>query len=138
MRRRGDRPQYSGEVQLVSAVEGNRVKDRDGQIHSMTLSKPVPADSKSTTINVRLSGSVQTEERKREEFKQYAESLKTLLVANGAMFTGVASSELYKLEPQFKKALGNMKFGQFVELFSDVFKMQTTSAGGTSKLMLKR
>ena len=138
VRRRGDRPQYSGQVQLVSAVEGNRVKDRDGQIHSMTLSKPVPADSKSTTINVRLSGSAQTEERKREELKPYAESLKTLLVANGAMFTGVASSELYKLEPQFKKALGNMKFGQFVALFSDVFKMQTTSAGGTSKVMLKR
>ena len=114
------------------------MKDRDGRIHSMTLSKPVPADSKSTTINVRLAGNTQTEQRQREQLKQYAESLKTLLVANGAMFTGVASSELYKLEPQFKKALGNMKFGKFVELFSDVFKMQTTSAGGTSKVMLKR
>ena len=68
----------------------------------------------------------------------YAESLKTLLVANGAMFAGATSSELYKLEPQFKQALGNMKFGQSVALFSDVFKMQTTSAGGTSKVMLKR
>ena len=69
----------------------------------MTLSKPVPADSKSTRINVRLAGSTQTEQRQREQLKPYAESLKTLLVGNGAMFTGVASSELYKLEPQFKK-----------------------------------
>ena len=99
----GGRPQYSGQVQLVSAVEGNKVKDRYGQIHNMILSNPVPTDNKSTTINVRLAGSTQTEQRQREQLKPYAESLKTLLVANGAMFTGVASSELYKLEQQFKK-----------------------------------
>ena len=63
IRRRGDRPQYSGQVSLVSAVEGNRVKDSSGNAHSMTLTKPVPADSKSTTINVRLHGSSQTEDR---------------------------------------------------------------------------
>ena len=68
-RRRGDRPQYSGQVSLVSAVEGNRVKDSSGNVHSMTLTKPVAASSQSTAINVRLYGSSKTEERKREEFK---------------------------------------------------------------------
>ena len=64
--------------------------------------------------------------------------MKALLVENGAMFTSGAVIEMYKREPQFKKELGKMKFGQFVALFSDVFKMQTTSAGGTSKVILKR
>ena len=69
IRRRGDRPQYSGSVSLVAAVEGNRVKDTSGSVHSMTLTKPVAASSQSTAINVRLYGSSKTEERKREEFK---------------------------------------------------------------------
>ena len=65
IRRRGDRPQYSGEVRLVSAVEGNRVKDSTGQTHSMTVAKPVSEQSASTAINVRLVGSTQTEQRKK-------------------------------------------------------------------------
>ena len=69
IRRRGDRPQYSGSVSLVAAVEGNRVKDDKGNVHSMTLTKPVPQNSKSTDIKVRLYGSSQTEDRKREQFK---------------------------------------------------------------------
>ena len=63
IRRRGDRPQYSGQVQLVSAIEGNRVKDSSGATHSMTLTKPVARDSQSTDIRVRLYGSTQTEDR---------------------------------------------------------------------------
>ena len=69
IRRRGDRPQYSGSVSLVAAVEGNRVKDTSGSVHSMTLTKPVAASSQSTAIGVRLYGSSKTEERKREVFK---------------------------------------------------------------------
>ena len=42
IRRRGDRPQYSGSVKLVSATEANRVKDDKGHVHSMTVTKPVP------------------------------------------------------------------------------------------------
>ena len=103
IRRRGDRPQYSGQVSFVSAVEGNRVKDSSGNVHCMTLTKPVPADSKSTTINVRLHGSSQTEDRKREEFKKYARALETLLAERGAMYTSTAVTELQKLEPQFKQ-----------------------------------
>ena len=60
IRRRGDRPQYSGNVKLVDAVEGNRVKDGSGQTHSMTLTKPVPQGSENTDIRVRLAGSTQT------------------------------------------------------------------------------
>ena len=54
VRRRGDRPQYSGEVHLVSAVEGHRVKDASGNVHPLTLAKPVPRDSKGAAIDVRF------------------------------------------------------------------------------------
>ena len=138
IRRRGDRPQYSGSVSLVAAVEGNRVKDDKGHVHSMTLTKPVSQDSESTDIKVRLYGSSQTEDRKREQFKQFAQTLKALLVENGAMFTSGVVIEMYKREPQFKKELGKMKFGAFLALFPEMFKLQTASSGGTSKVMLNR
>ena len=122
----------------MSAVEGNRVKDSSGNVHSMTLTKPVPTDSQSTTINVRLQGSSQTEDRKREEFKKYARALETLLAERGAMYTSTAVTELQKLEPQFKQDLGKMRFGAFLDIFPDLFKLQTSSAGGASKVLLKR
>ena len=122
IRRRGDRPQYSGSVSLVAAVEGNRVKDDKGHVHSMTLTKPVPQDSESTDVKVRMYGASQTEDRKREQFKQFAQTLKALLVENGAMFTSGAVIEMYKREPQFKKELGNMKFGAFLGLFQKCSK----------------
>lgn len=135
MVKRGDRPQYSGSVSLVAAVEGNRVKDSSGKVHNMTTTKPVPSDSESTTIKVRLQGSSQTEDRMRAEFKQYAQTLKTILVENGTMYTSVAMAELVKREPNFKNKI---KFGAFVKLFPDMFTMQTAAAGGASKVMLKR
>ena len=135
MVKRGDRPQYSGSVSLVAAVEGNRVKDSSGKVHNMTTTKPVPSDSESTTIKVRLQGSSQTEDRMRGEFKQYAQTLKTILVENGTMYTSVAMAELVKREPNFKNKI---KFGAFVKLFPDMFTMQTSAAGGASKVMLKR
>ena len=133
--RRGDRPQYSGSVSLVAAVEGNRVKDSSGKVHSMTITKPVPTDSESTTIKVRLQGSSQTEDRKRDEFKQYAQALNTILIENGTMYTSVAVAELVKREPDFKNKI---KLGAFVKLFPDLFTMQTAAVGGASKVMLKR
>ena len=104
-------------MNLVSATEGNRVKDDKGNVHSMTLTKPVPQNSKSTDIKVRLYGSTQTEDRKREQFKQCAETLKTLLMESGAMFTSVATTALYTREPDFKKRVGRDEvwriFGSF-------------------------
>ena len=79
IRRRGGRPQYNGEVKLVSVVEGNRVKDASGNVHSLTLAKPVPRETDSTTINVRLAGSEQTEIRKRDLMMKHAKALKTIL-----------------------------------------------------------
>ena len=138
IRRRGDRPQYSGSVSVVAAVEGNRVKETSGNVHSMTLTKPVPADSQSTTSNVRLQGSSQTEDRNREEFKKYARALATLLTEHGAMYTSTAVAELLKLQPQFKKDLGKMRSGALLKIFPDLFKLQTSSAGGAPKVLLKR
>ena len=108
-----DRPQYSGSVNLVSATEGNRVKDDKANVHSMTLTKPVPQNSKSTDIKVRLYGSSQTEDRKREQFKQFAQTLKTLLMENGAMFASTATTELYKREPNFKKSWAKWNLAHF-------------------------
>ena len=99
IRRRGDRPQYSGSVNLASATEGNRVKDDKGNVHSMTLTTPVPQNSKSTDIKVRLYGNTQTGDRKREQLKQCSQTLKTLLIENGAMCTPTSTTELYKQEP---------------------------------------
>ena len=103
VRRRGDRPQFSGEVRLVSAVEGNRVRDSTGNTHSMTLAKPVPESSASTAINVRLVGSTQTEERKKDQFKKYADALRRILAAEGSIFTSRAVAELMKKSPTTKK-----------------------------------
>ena len=116
-------------------MEGNRVKDSSGKVHSMTITKPVPADSESTTINVRLQGSSQTEDRKRDELGQYAQALDTILIENGTMYTSVAVAELVKREPDFNKQI---KCGVFAKLFPDLFTMQTAAAGGASKVMLKR
>ena len=125
IRRRGDRPQYSGSANLVSAIEGNRVKDDKGNVHSMTLTKPVPPNSKSTDIKVRLYGSSQTEDRKREQFKQFAQTLKTLLVEHSAMFTSVATTELYKREPTFqKKRVGQTEVWRISGTFPELFKLQ--------------
>ena len=138
IRRRGDRPQYSGSVSLVAAVEGNRVKDDKGHVHSMTLTKPVPQDSESTDIKVRLYGSSQTEDRKREQFKQFAQTLKALLVENGAMFTSAATTELYKREPTFNTRVRQDEVWRIAGTFPEMLKLQTASSGGTSKVMLNR
>ena len=122
----------------MSAIEGNRVKDSSGATHSMTLTKPVARDSQSTDIRVRLYGSTQTEDRKREQFRKYAETLRTLLAQNGAMWTSVAVTEMKKTDPDFQKTLGKTKFKSFLELFPDMFKLQTSSSGGASKVMLVR
>ena len=53
------------------------------------------------------------------------------------MYTSVAVAELTKREPNFKRDLGKMKFGIFVQLYPDMFKLQTASSGGSSKVMLK-
>ena len=113
------------------------MKDSNGQIHSMTLTKPVPEGSESTDIRVRLAGSAQTEDRKRAQFQKYAQSLKTLLSGKGAMYTSTAVTELYKVEPNFKKDLGNLKFWDLLKLFPETFAIQTSAAGGTSRVRLR-
>ena len=59
------------------------------------------------------------------------------MLEGGAMHTSVAVAELTKREPNFRKDLGNMKFGIFVQLYPDMFNLQTASSGGSSKVMLR-
>ena len=66
----------------------------------MTVTKPVPEQSASTAINVRLVGSAQTEERNREQFKKYTETLRAILAAEGSVFTSRAVAEMMKREPK--------------------------------------
>ena len=137
IRRRGDRPQYSGEVRLVDAIEGNRVKDAAGNTFSMTLAKPVPDTSASTAINVRLAGSTAVGSKRRKELKN-ADSLKAILATDGTIFTSRAVTELMKKHKDYKNDSGNTKFAAFLKLFPETFEMQTASAGGTSKVKLVR
>ena len=117
MRRRGDRPHYSGDVKLVAAVEGNRVRDGQGNTHSLTLAKPVPTDNKSTDIKVRTSGSSQTEQRNRAQMSTYADALKISLTDRRTMNMSEAAIQLSQDNPGFKRDKGNLTFKQFLELF---------------------
>ena len=130
-------PKHAGEVKLVAAVEGNRVKDETGNTHSLTLTKPVPQGTQSTAINVRLAGSAVTEQTKKAKFKKHAENLKILLADHGAMYMGAASLQLQKDDPNFKRDLGRMTFKQFLDLYPNLFKSQTSAGGGTSRVMLR-
>ena len=121
LRRRGDRPQYSGDVRLVAAVEGNRAKDESGNTHNLTLAKPVPTDSKSTYIRVRTAGSTQTEGRRRAQMSTHADALKNILMDRGAMNMSEAAIQLAKDSPGFKRDKGNLTFKQFLELFPNMF-----------------
>ena len=58
IRRRGDRPQYSGSVNRVSVVEGNRAKDSRGEVRNMTPIKPMPKASEQANITARVAGAL--------------------------------------------------------------------------------
>ena len=137
IRRRGDRPQYSGEVKLVSVVAGNRVKDASGNVHSLTLAKPVPRETGSATINVRLAGSEQTENRKRDLMMKHAKALKTILRGSGWVYMSSAATELAADNPSYKSGRGKMTFKQFVVLFPEMFETQPSAGGATSKVRLR-
>ena len=62
---------------------------------------------------------------------------KPFLFEGGAMYTSAAVAELTKREPDVRKYSGNTKCGTFVELYPDMFNLQTASSGGASKVMLK-
>ena len=138
LRRRGDGPQSSGDVRLVAAVAGNRVRDGQGNTHSLTIAKPVPADSKSTDIKVRTARSTQTEGRRRAQMSTHADALKNILVDRGAMSMSEATIQLAKDSPGFKRDRGNLTFKQFLELFPNMFATQTSTSGGVSRVSLKR
>ena len=136
-RKRGDRPNYSGVVKLVDSVHGNTVKATDGTTHSLTTIRPVDKDSTSTTIGLRLVGSEQTENAKRQRLQKFADALAEILASKPrGMSTGDASTALRAKTPNFKAALGRMTFTQFTKLFRE-FETQTGAAGGISKIFLK-
>ena len=99
--RRGYRPQYSGDVRLVAAVEGDRARDEQGNTHSLTLAKPIPTDNNITYIKVRTSGFPQTEQCNRAQMSTYADALKIILTDRGTMHMGEAAIQLSKDNPRF-------------------------------------
>ena len=121
----------------MSLVEGNRVKDASGNVRSLTLAKPVPRETDSTTINVRLAGSEQTENRKRDLMMKHAKALKTILRGRGWMYMSSAATELAADSPSYKSDRGKMTFTQFVGLFPEMFESQTSASGGTRKVRLR-
>ena len=133
-RKRGDRPNYSGSVKLVSSIHGNTVKATDGTTHSLTTIRPVDKDAKDVRITLRLAGSAQTENRKRAGFQKYADKLEAILASNPrGMRTSDASVALRNQDATFKDALKGMTFTQFTNLFPELFETQTGAAGGGPK-----
>ena len=122
---------------MVDSVHGNMVKATDGTTHSLTTVRPVDKDSQSTMIGLRLVGSEQVENKKRERLQKFADSLAEILASKSrGMSTGDASTALRAKVPGFKAALGRMTFTQFTKLFRE-FETQTGAAGGVSKIFLK-
>ena len=137
-RKRGDRPNYSGQVKLVDTIHGNTVKATDGTTHSLTTIRPVNRDSKDVQITLRLAGSQQIENKKRAAFQTYADVLAEILAANPrGMRTSDASVALRQREPRFRDALGRQTFTQFTNLSPERFETKTGASGGVSKIFLK-
>ena len=135
-RKRGDRPNYSGVVKLVDSVHGNTVLATDGTTHSLTTVRPVDKDSTNTTIGLRLVGSGQMENKKRERLQKFADSLAEILASKPrGMSTGDASTALRANMPGFKAVLGRVTLTQFTKLFRE-FETQTGASGGISNMCL--
>ena len=64
-RKRGDRPNFSGNVITLESVRGNKAIDGQGKEHSLTTIKPVARDARSEPVVVRMMGSAQTDARGR-------------------------------------------------------------------------
>ena len=82
-RRRGDRPNFSGEVITLESVRGNKAIDDKGKEHSLTTIKPVARDARSEPIAVRMRGSAQTDARQRESLGPFAEQLREFIQNRG-------------------------------------------------------
>ena len=92
----------------MDSVSGNTVKATDGTIASLTMVRPVDADSENVQIRLRQVGSAQTDTRKTRELQPYADTLAEILADNttNAMQTWQASTKLRQRAQGFAKALG--------------------------------
>ena len=95
-RKRGDRPNFSGNVITLESVRGNNAIDNQGKEHSLTTIKPVAQDARSEPIVVRMRGSAQTDARQRESLGPFAKALRDILQSNtGSRLTlGEAATRL--------------------------------------------
>lgn len=137
-RKRGDRPNYSGEVLSLESVRGNRAKDTEGKEHSLKTLKPVSEDASNTRITLRLVGSAQTETRQRQALEPFAGELREMLEARGdALSLGEAATRLRR-KAGFEAAMrGVRSFAGFLRLFPGMFEVQTGATGGASRVRLR-
>ena len=138
-RKRGDRPNYSGNALSLVSVRGNRATDSQGKEHSLTTAKPVGRDAQTEGITVRLRGSTQTEDRQKESLRPFAESLREIIQTSGRMTLGEAATRLKTgaRKAQFEAAMRGVKsFSAFLKLFPGVFKLEIPAAGGTARVAL--
>ena len=140
-RKRGDRPNYSGNALSLVSVRGNRATDSQGKEHSLTTAKPVGRDAQTEGITVRLRGSTQTEERQKESLGPFAESLREIIQTSGRtrMTLGEAATRLKTgaRKAQFEAAMRGVKsFSAFLKLFPGVFRLEIPAAGGTTRVAL--
>ena len=104
----------------------------------MTLAKPVPADSNSTYIKVRIAGSTQTEQRRRAQMATYADAFNIILTDRGTMHMGEAAIQLSNDNPGFKRDKGKLTSKQFLELFPNMCATHTSAVGGVIRVYLER
>ena len=138
-RKRGDRPNFSGNVITLESVRGNKAIDDQGKEHSLTTIKPVARDARSEPIVVRMRGSAHTDARQRESLGPFAKALRDILQSNtGSRLTlGEAATRLKTgaRKAQFEAAMrGIRSLSTFSRLFPEMFELGTPAAGGTMRV----
>ena len=140
-RKRGDRPNFSGEVITLESVRGNKATDNQGKEHSLTTVKPVDRDARAEPIAVRLRGSAQTDARQRESLNPFAQELRDFIQGRGGarLTLGEAAAWIKTgaRKARFEAAMrGVRSFSAFLKLFPEIFELDIPASGGTTRVRL--
>lgn len=126
---------WSSEVHEVGAVEGGRVKDKDGESFPMSVVKAVPRTSVSAEDSgIAKRGDVRADARRRTAFQPYQRDILDAIARAGS--SGLSTARLGKImadKQGWKETLQQQKatIRQVVELFPDI---SVVTSGGLTLL----
>ena len=140
-RKRGDRPNFSGEVITLESVRGNKATDTQGKEHSLTTIKPVGRDARAEPIAVRLRGSAHTDARQRTSLNPFAEQLREFIRSRGdARLTLGEAAAWLKTGARKSRLEAAMRsvwyFSVCLKLFPEIVEFDSPAAGGTVRVRL--